>query len=125
MAATLTTALEPSAIGHYLLEEIERLTQEIEQQQRPQASVSYEGNDDHDLTMMHLEQTANRAVIEQRQRLLQQMHSAYKRWETGTYGVCEDCREAILSERLEAIPWATLCVTCQGRRERANGRGRA
>ena len=124
MAATLTAALEPSVIGTYLLAEIERLTQEIEQQQHPQANVSYEGNDDHDLTMIHLEQTTNQAVIEQRLRLLRQMQAAYKQVEAGTYGVCEACREPILPERLEAIPWATLCVTCQGRRERANGRGR-
>ena len=122
---TQTAALEPSAIGRYLLGEIERLTQEIEQQQRPSQRVSYEGNDDQDLSMMLLEQTTNRAVVEQRQRLLQQVQSAYRRLEAGTYGVCEDCHRPILPERLEALPWATLCVTCQGRRERLNGRGRA
>lgn len=125
MTMTQATAQEPSAVGRYLRGEIERLTQEIEQQQRIPHRVSYEGNDDQDLTVMLLEQTTNRAVVEQRQRLLQQMQSAYQRLETGTYGVCEDCHTAILPERLEALPWATLCVTCQGRRERLNGRGRA
>ncbi|MFN2543595.1 MAG: TraR/DksA family transcriptional regulator [Actinomycetota bacterium] len=31
----------------------------------------------------------------------------------GTYGVCERCGEPIGEERLEAIPWARLCITCK------------
>jgi DnaK suppressor protein len=34
----------------------------------------------------------------------------------GTYGLCDDCRRLISAERLEAIPSATLCVTCSARR---------
>jgi len=34
----------------------------------------------------------------------------------GTYGLCDDCGRLIASERLEAIPFATLCVTCSARR---------
>ncbi len=30
----------------------------------------------------------------------------------GTYGVCDGCSSAIGDERLEAIPWATLCISC-------------
>lgn len=122
---TQAPTLESSAVGRYLLGEIERLSQEIEQQQRPPLSVSYEGNNEQDLTMIVLEQTNSRAVVEQRQRLLHQMRTAYQRLEAGAYGVCEDCHEAILPERLEALPWATLCVKCQSRRERLNGRWRA
>jgi DnaK suppressor protein len=29
-----------------------------------------------------------------------------------TYGICDQCGEAITHERLEAIPWATLCISC-------------
>ena len=34
----------------------------------------------------------------------------------GTYGLCDECGQPISSERLEAIPSATLCVTCSARR---------
>jgi DnaK suppressor protein len=34
----------------------------------------------------------------------------------GTYGLCDDCKQPISSERLEAMPAATLCVTCSARR---------
>jgi RNA polymerase-binding transcription factor len=30
----------------------------------------------------------------------------------GTYGLCDRCGEAISPERLEAIPWAPLCIRC-------------
>ena len=40
---------------------------------------------------------------------------ALARIEDGTYGWCESCGNAMPFERLEAIPWARLCVTCPGR----------
>ncbi len=33
--------------------------------------------------------------------------------ETGEYGICLQCGEDINPKRLEAIPWTTLCVSCQ------------
>jgi DnaK suppressor protein len=30
----------------------------------------------------------------------------------GTYGICDSCGEPIGEERLEAIPSATLCISC-------------
>ena len=34
----------------------------------------------------------------------------------GTYGTCDRCGATIAPERLEAIPWATLCVACASAR---------
>jgi DnaK suppressor protein len=31
----------------------------------------------------------------------------------GTYGCCDACGGEIGRERLEALPWATLCVACK------------
>ena len=31
-----------------------------------------------------------------------------------SYGRCDDCGGPIAAERLEALPWATRCVACQG-----------
>lgn len=31
----------------------------------------------------------------------------------GTYGRCDACGDDIGSERLEALPWATLCMACK------------
>ena len=31
----------------------------------------------------------------------------------GTYGICERCGNPIGADRLEAIPWTRLCITCK------------
>jgi RNA polymerase-binding transcription factor DksA len=38
--------------------------------------------------------------------------------EQGRFGLCESCSQPIASERLEALPWATLCIDCKRREER-------
>ena len=42
--------------------------------------------------------------------VLADIDAALARIENGTYGVCERCGKAIGEERLEALPWATLCI---------------
>jgi DnaK suppressor protein len=37
---------------------------------------------------------------------------ALRKMELGTYGTCERCGNPIPIERLEALPWAILCVDC-------------
>lgn len=41
---------------------------------------------------------------------------AQEKADDGTYGVCDGCGEPIAADRLEALPWATRCITCQARR---------
>lgn len=38
---------------------------------------------------------------------------ALERIENGTYGACQNCEEPIDRKRLEAVPWALLCIKCQ------------
>jgi DnaK suppressor protein len=38
---------------------------------------------------------------------------AITKMELGTYGVCERCGNPIAIERLEALPWAILCIDCK------------
>lgn len=53
-------------------------------------------------------------------RLLDQVNRALQRIDDGTYGTCERCGRAIGRERLEALPYATMCIECQ---EQADDRG--
>ena len=43
---------------------------------------------------------------------LADVERAIQKLADGTYGLCDRCGEAISSERLEAIPWAPLCIRC-------------
>jgi RNA polymerase-binding protein DksA len=41
---------------------------------------------------------------------LRQVENALARIESGEYGRCEVCGKEIPVERLEAVPWTTLCI---------------
>ncbi|OGE24821.1 MAG: hypothetical protein A3J42_08350 [Candidatus Dadabacteria bacterium RIFCSPHIGHO2_12_FULL_53_21] len=49
---------------------------------------------------------------------LTHVDDALKRIETGTYGICESCEEEIDKERLAAMPFTKLCLSCQEDLER-------
>ncbi len=41
------------------------------------------------------------------------VETALKLLDIDEYGICQDCGAEINPNRLEAIPWTTLCVYCQ------------
>jgi RNA polymerase-binding protein DksA len=55
---------------------------------------------------------------ENSEHVLSAIDGALARIDEGTYGVCMSCGRPIAPERLEARPWATLCIDCQRKRER-------
>jgi RNA polymerase-binding protein DksA len=55
---------------------------------------------------------------ENSEHVLAEIDAALHRIEAGTYGICQNCGTQIPQERLEALPWATLCIDCQRDRER-------
>lgn len=55
----------------------------------------------------------NQAVTRNSADLLRQVDTALERLDAGTYGTCTRCGQPIGARRLEALPYATLCVTCQ------------
>jgi RNA polymerase-binding protein DksA len=50
--------------------------------------------------------------------VLGEINTALARIEDGTFGVCQRCGNPIAPERLEALPWATLCIECKRKQER-------
>lgn len=46
--------------------------------------------------------------------------NALSRLENGKYGVCISCNTKIPKERLEAIPYALMCIKCKTSDERRN-----
>jgi len=53
------------------------------------------------------------AVVDRRARELREVNSALEDIESGRYGVCRDCGEAIAPARLRVMPFAIRCVACQ------------
>ena len=42
-----------------------------------------------------------------------QIQAALARIQQGEYGLCLECEDAINPKRLDAAPWAKLCIDCQ------------
>jgi DnaK suppressor protein len=60
------------------------------------------------------------ALGTQELRRLQLIESALARVENKKYGLCARCSKKIPRERLEAIPYALLCIECKSSEERRN-----
>jgi RNA polymerase-binding transcription factor DksA len=62
------------------------------------------------------------SLVSNEQDALYEIEEALKRMEAGTYGLCEMCEKVIRKERLEAVPFARMCIQCQSVSERENHR---
>lgn len=51
--------------------------------------------------------------------MLQAVNEALRRIYDGGYGVCPRCRQEIAGERLDAVPHARLCSSCQEKQEKS------
>ena len=49
--------------------------------------------------------------------MLQLVEEALQRLDSDRYGTCEVCEDEMDKKRLEAVPWAKRCVTCQEKQE--------
>jgi DnaK suppressor protein len=70
-------------------------------------------SDEGDLSQQHHEEWIflNRNTIDMK--LLREIAGALHRIELETYGTCAECEEPISAKRLDAVPWARYCITCQ------------
>jgi DnaK suppressor protein len=49
--------------------------------------------------------------------ILNMIDAALKRIQADEYGVCANCQEEMQQKRLEAVPWAKNCISCQEKAE--------
>ena len=54
--------------------------------------------------------------------VLEQIEAALVRIDNGSHGRCEECGKSIARARLDAIPYAALCVKCASRQESGHPR---
>lgn len=52
-------------------------------------------------------------LIENEEEILREVHDALERIQDGAYGNCESCEQEIPARRLDVLPYARYCVTCQ------------
>ena len=70
-----------------------------------------------DQALMDLERELGISLMEMRNRRRQSIDEALMRLHEGTYGMCAECGVEISEKRLQAVPFAKLCVECQSKEE--------
>jgi DnaK suppressor protein len=88
-----------------------------------------EGNDnpmagddaDRAASATNLEYSLGIAARESRE--IQLIEDALQKIDSNSYGICEECGEAMAPGRLEALPFAVYCIDCQERIEEEEEQG--
>lgn len=65
-----------------------------------------------------LDREVDESLEENAELLVRDIDQALRKIDDGTYGKCERCGQDIPEERLDAVPYATLCVSCKQLEER-------
>jgi RNA polymerase-binding protein DksA len=79
---------------------------------------SYQDNHLGDVATATFDREMASTLEENSNHVLADIDAALARIENGTYGICDRCGNPIGSDRLEALPWATLCIDCKRKQER-------
>ena len=106
-----------------LEEEKDRLEEQIEDYERDleEARLTESSSDrspdpgNAEASSMKLEYAKELSIEQNTLDLLSKVNRALDRVAAGTYGTCESCGNAIPVERLDVLPYSTLCVECASR----------
>jgi RNA polymerase-binding protein DksA len=120
------SALDTEHFRELLLDERKRVAAAIENLHEDHAGTLSDESGEEAAFDNHLADTATEtydreldySLEENSEHVLAEIDAALKRIEDGTYGICTNRGEQIPVERLEARPYATLCIDCQRERER-------
>jgi DnaK suppressor protein len=81
-------------------------------------SAQREPGDLIDDVMSAIERSVAIGNIDRDSNMLRLIRHALIRINGGDYGVCSECEEDIPTKRLDALPWAALCIRCQQLKEK-------
>lgn len=94
-----------------LLQKKESLSQRLSQR-LGDVTIQDEPEDDAALAVHSFTTDLVVRTLERERQELAEIESALERIKTSGYGVCELCERPIREARLQALPWARLCVRC-------------
>jgi DnaK suppressor protein len=107
-------------IRAFLESEKQRLLNEVRQQEESSQSMDVRregspfGKREEEATES-LELEKRLALEKQVSEHLAEIEHALHKFEDGTYGLCDDCGKPIPPDRLEALPYASLCMECKAK----------
>jgi len=119
------TSIDTSRFRDMLLDERERARGAIENlhAEHPgslEDETGEEASDQHmgDIATETYDRELDSTLEDSEEAKLAAIEAALKRIENGTYGTCQRCGKPIAEERLEALPYAELCIECKRKSER-------
>ena len=102
-----------------LLQIRKELLQDVSQTMRAESDhLKFDIGDFYDHASMDRDRELALMLADREREKLTLVDDALKRIENGTYGICESCEEEIDKERLAAMPFTKLCLSCQEDLER-------
>ena len=98
-----------------LVSEISRLEKDCLYKTQREASGDLSGYSFHmaDVGTDNFTRDLNLELATVEQRILYEVEKALERLEEGSFGVCQQCKEKINRQRLDAIPYARMCMNCE------------
>jgi len=101
-----------------LLEELAELKKQLEQLEAAEydENIGY-GNHMADNATEAFDQAVSVALKRKVERSLEEVNHALGKFDDGTYGLCEACGARIDRARLEVLPQAKYCLSCQSSEE--------
>lgn len=76
-----------------------------------------------DQVQLAAERTLAVSLLNRELQMSRRLKGALQRMDEGIYGTCLACEEPISVKRLQAVPWAELCLGCQERSDMAAAAG--
>lgn len=121
-----STAIDTEHFRRRLLEERKRVVDAIENlhTENPGSIAdetdepTFQNNHLGDIATVTFDREMASTLEDNSTHVLTEIDGALQRMEDGTYGLCERCGQPIGAERLEALPWATLCIEDKRKLER-------
>jgi DnaK suppressor protein len=106
------TNLDPAEIRATLDAERRRLLAELGEEIQAPGQMTY-GSQAAAASQV-FEQQRDLALRDRAAQQLGLVNAALGRLADGTFGACLRCGQPIATGRLEALPWAAYCISCQG-----------
>lgn len=78
-------------------------------------TVELEPDDEGDMALRNFTNDLAVVTLQRERRELAEVEAALRRIKAGTFGICEVCENPIREARLQALPWARLCIQCADR----------
>lgn len=110
----MSSAWDPEKV---LLERLEEVRERLDQSRRDLAAHVGTPNSNHMAEAVLDGKDIVLATTTCFQSRLDAISAALTRVRSGRYGICTSCQQPINPERLEVMPEASLCLSCQKRQE--------